>query len=150
MMARRQLLGAGAREGVHEVGLARGHQVEGVQHEHRGERKARHRDRDQADIDAAHEPARPLARRRVRRRGGVLLWDAGVFGGVIERYPNVRIAFVLMSLFSGIGILLYFAALLLLADTGARLLLAPAQLPVGIVTALIGVPVFLYLLSRER
>ena len=41
-------------------------------------------------------------------------------------------------------------ALLLLADTAARLLLAPAQLPVGIVTALIGVPVFLYLLSRER
>ena len=41
-------------------------------------------------------------------------------------------------------------ALLLLADTAARLLLAPAQLPVGIVTALIGVPVFLYLLFRER
>jgi iron complex transport system permease protein len=40
--------------------------------------------------------------------------------------------------------------LLLAADTLARLVFAPAQLPVGIVTALIGVPVFLYLLSRER
>jgi iron complex transport system permease protein len=40
--------------------------------------------------------------------------------------------------------------LLLAADTIARLVFAPAQLPVGIVTALVGVPVFLYLLSRER
>ncbi|HFQ92168.1 MAG TPA: iron ABC transporter permease, partial [Chromatiales bacterium] len=35
------------------------------------------------------------------------------------------------------------------ADTLARTLLAPQQLPVGIVTALIGVPVFLYLLHRN-
>jgi iron complex transport system permease protein len=42
--------------------------------------------------------------------------------------------------------------LLVLADTLARTVLAPRQLPVGILTALIGVPVFLYLLyhSRER
>lgn len=39
--------------------------------------------------------------------------------------------------------------LLLTADTLARTLLAPQQLPVGIVTALIGVPVFLFLLRRE-
>lgn len=38
--------------------------------------------------------------------------------------------------------------LLTLADTAARTLLAPAQLPVGAVTALVGVPVFLYLLRR--
>jgi iron complex transport system permease protein len=42
------------------------------------------------------------------------------------------------------------ASLLLLADVAARLLLAPAELPIGIVTALIGAPFFLYLLVRGR
>jgi iron complex transport system permease protein len=36
-----------------------------------------------------------------------------------------------------------------LADTLARTLIAPQQLPVGVLTALIGVPVFLFLLSRQ-
>lgn len=40
--------------------------------------------------------------------------------------------------------------LLTLADTLARTLFAPQQLPVGVVTALLGVPLFLYLLNRER
>ena len=40
-------------------------------------------------------------------------------------------------------------ALLMLADTLARTLIAPQQLPVGVLTALIGVPVFLFLLSRQ-
>lgn len=40
-------------------------------------------------------------------------------------------------------------ALLVLADTFARTVIAPQQLPVGVFTALIGVPLFLYLLSRE-
>lgn len=39
--------------------------------------------------------------------------------------------------------------LLVLADTAARTLFAPQQLPVGVVTALIGVPAFLYLLHRN-
>ena len=39
---------------------------------------------------------------------------------------------------------------LVLADVLARMLIAPQQLPVGVVTALIGVPVFLYLLNRTR
>lgn len=39
--------------------------------------------------------------------------------------------------------------LLVLADTLARTLVAPQQLPVGVVTALLGVPVFLYLLNRR-
>ncbi|MBM4182519.1 MAG: iron ABC transporter permease [Betaproteobacteria bacterium] len=38
--------------------------------------------------------------------------------------------------------------LLTLADTLARTLIAPRQLPVGVLTALIGVPVFLFLLAR--
>ncbi|MCE2679093.1 MAG: iron ABC transporter permease [Burkholderiales bacterium] len=41
------------------------------------------------------------------------------------------------------------ASLLVLSDMVARLLLAPQQLPVGVVTALIGAPVFLYLLQRR-
>ena len=40
-------------------------------------------------------------------------------------------------------------SLLLLADTLARTVIAPQQLPVGVLTALIGVPVFLILLSRQ-
>ncbi|MCY1271982.1 Hemin transport system permease protein HmuU [compost metagenome] len=42
------------------------------------------------------------------------------------------------------------ASLLLFADLAARLLLAPAELPIGIVTALIGAPFFIYLLVRGR
>jgi len=42
------------------------------------------------------------------------------------------------------------ASLLLLADVFARLVLAPAELPIGIVTALIGAPFFLFLLVRGR
>lgn len=41
-------------------------------------------------------------------------------------------------------------ALLTLADTLARTLIAPQQLPVGVITALVGVPSFLYLLHRSR
>jgi iron complex transport system permease protein len=40
-------------------------------------------------------------------------------------------------------------SLLVLADTLARTVVAPIQLPVGVLTALIGVPVFLYLLGRK-
>jgi len=39
--------------------------------------------------------------------------------------------------------------LLLLADTAARTVIAPQQLPVGVITALIGVPSFLFLLMRN-
>ena len=41
-------------------------------------------------------------------------------------------------------------ALLIVADTLARTLLAPRQLPVGALTAAIGVPLFLVLMSRVR
>jgi iron complex transport system permease protein len=41
------------------------------------------------------------------------------------------------------------AAFLLAADTVARTLLAPQQLPVGVVTAMVGAPIFLWLLSRR-
>jgi iron complex transport system permease protein len=42
------------------------------------------------------------------------------------------------------------AALLVSADTLARTIAAPAELPIGVVTALIGAPWFLVLLTREQ
>lgn len=39
--------------------------------------------------------------------------------------------------------------LLLLADTVARSVLAPQQLPVGVITAVLGVPAFMFLLTRN-
>jgi iron complex transport system permease protein len=42
------------------------------------------------------------------------------------------------------------AVLLVVADTFARTIAAPAELPIGIVTAVIGAPFFLYLLLRQR
>lgn len=42
------------------------------------------------------------------------------------------------------------AALLCGADTLARTLAAPAELPIGVITALCGAPVFIYLLLRQR
>ncbi|MEJ2503147.1 MAG: iron ABC transporter permease, partial [Gemmatimonadota bacterium] len=41
------------------------------------------------------------------------------------------------------------AAFLLVADTAARTVAAPVELPVGVVTALVGVPVFVVLLTRR-
>lgn len=42
------------------------------------------------------------------------------------------------------------SSLLLMADTLARTLVAPQQIPVGAITAIIGVPAFLFLLQRGR
>ena len=46
--------------------------------------------------------------------------------------------------------MLFGASLLLAADTVARVIAAPAELPIGIVTAIIGAPFFLTLLMRQR
>lgn len=45
---------------------------------------------------------------------------------------------------------LFGAVLMLAADTLARTLFAPTELPVGIVTSFVGVPFFLYLIIRRR
>ena len=42
------------------------------------------------------------------------------------------------------------AILMLLADTLSRCLLAPAELPIGILTALLGGPFFIYLIVRQK
>jgi iron complex transport system permease protein len=49
-----------------------------------------------------------------------------------------------------IGSALLGGIVLSLADLAARLLLAPAELPIGIVTSVIGVPVFIYLLRKNQ
>ena len=41
------------------------------------------------------------------------------------------------------------AIYLLIADTIARTVVSPAELPVGAITAVIGAPVFIYLLRRR-
>ncbi|MCW3088630.1 MAG: iron transporter permease [Sediminibacterium sp.] len=42
------------------------------------------------------------------------------------------------------------AILLTLADMGARLLLSPAEIPIGIITSLVGAPIFIILLKRTN
>ncbi|HEX7594314.1 MAG TPA: iron chelate uptake ABC transporter family permease subunit, partial [Anaerolineae bacterium] len=42
------------------------------------------------------------------------------------------------------------AIFLVLADLIARLVLAPSEVPLGVVTALIGAPFFIYLLRRTK
>ena len=42
------------------------------------------------------------------------------------------------------------ASMLLLADTVSRIVVAPAELPIGIVTAAVGAPFFLWILLRRR
>jgi iron complex transport system permease protein len=48
------------------------------------------------------------------------------------------------------GVILLGGTLLLFADALSRFVIAPRQLPVGVLTALLGVPLFLYLLYRSR
>lgn len=45
---------------------------------------------------------------------------------------------------------LFGASFLILADTAARTVISPAELPVGAITALFGAPYFIYLLKRRR
>lgn len=42
------------------------------------------------------------------------------------------------------------ALLLLLSDTLSRIIIAPSELPVGVITSLIGVPFFIYLIIRRK
>ncbi len=56
--------------------------------------------------------------------------------------PNHRHVLPLSMLFGG--------AFLIIADIVARTLIAPKELPIGVITALIGAPVFAFLLVRER
>ena len=46
--------------------------------------------------------------------------------------------------------LVYGASFLILADLGARTVVAPAELPIGVVTAFLGAPFFLLVLRSMR
>ncbi len=48
------------------------------------------------------------------------------------------------------GSILLGAALLVIADTAARTVVAPAEIPIGIITAAVGAPFFLVMLLRQR
>ncbi|MCE1166210.1 MAG: iron ABC transporter permease [Bacteroidetes bacterium] len=49
-----------------------------------------------------------------------------------------------------IGSALLGAIVMIVADMAARVVIAPAEMPIGIITAFIGAPVFLFLLYRNR
>lgn len=96
---------------------------------------------------------------RIKRR--VIVWTALLVGVCISL--TGLIGFVgliiphLLRLWRGTDyrrLLLHSALLgacfLLAADTLARTVVAPAELPIGILTALVGAPFFLWLLLRER
>jgi iron complex transport system permease protein len=76
---------------------------------------------------------------------------AGVIGFVGLVIPH------LIRLFAGsdhrhvlVGSALGGAIVLTAADALSRTIVAPAELPIGIVTALIGTPVFIWMLIRQR
>jgi iron complex transport system permease protein len=56
--------------------------------------------------------------------------------------PDHRYLLVFSALFG--------AVLLLNADLFSRVIFAPSELPISVVTGMIGAPVFLYLLLKER
>jgi iron complex transport system permease protein len=104
--------------------------------------------------------ARSLGVPVVRLRGGVYVLAALATAAAVTTAGSVGFVglivphLVRLSIGNDQRVLLPAAALaggalLTLADTLARTIVAPQQLPVGVLTALIGVPVFLYLLTRS-
>ncbi|MDP2824956.1 MAG: iron ABC transporter permease [Sulfuritalea sp.] len=85
----------------------------------------------------------------------VAVTTAGSIGFIGLVVPHlVRLAMIKLGWGNDQRLLLPAAALaggslLVLADTLARTVIAPQQLPVGVLTALLGVPVFLFLLGRQ-
>ncbi|MCZ7545833.1 MAG: iron ABC transporter permease [Anaerolineae bacterium] len=76
---------------------------------------------------------------------------SGVIGFVGLMAPHITRALVGADHARVIPVSILVGALLLLvADTAARVVLAPVELPVGILTAMIGGPFFLYLLARGQ
>jgi iron complex transport system permease protein len=76
---------------------------------------------------------------------------AGVIGFIGLIIPHlIRMMFTADHRLVIPGSALLGAALLTLADLIARTVVAPAELPIGILTALIGTPVFLYIIITER
>jgi iron complex transport system permease protein len=99
----------------------------------------------------------PVARRRRQAMlaasiaTGAAVAVAGAIGfvGLVVphalRLAGVRSSVALLPACAVVG-----AAFVVLVDAGARTMVAPVQLPVGALMAVVGVPVFLMLLLRER
>jgi iron complex transport system permease protein len=76
---------------------------------------------------------------------------AGVIGFIGLIIPHIlRMTFTADNRLVIPGSALLGAALLTAADMVARTIVAPAELPIGILTALIGTPVFMYIIVTER
>jgi iron complex transport system permease protein len=82
---------------------------------------------------------------------GAAVSFAGVIGFIGIIVPHL-IRLLLGPSHSGLlpASALFGAVLLLVADTVARTIAAPAEVPIGILTALVGAPFFLFLLLRQR
>ncbi|WP_245735163.1 FecCD family ABC transporter permease [Pedobacter hartonius] len=76
---------------------------------------------------------------------------AGIIGFIGLIVPHIlRMTFTADHRLVVPGSAILGAALLSLADLVARTIVVPAELPIGILTALIGTPVFLYIIITER
>ncbi len=82
---------------------------------------------------------------------GVSVSLAGIIGFVGLVIPHlIRVAFQSDNRLVLPASLLGGPLLLILADLAARVLVSPAELPIGIVTALVGAPFFIFLLVRAK
>lgn len=76
---------------------------------------------------------------------------SGVIGFIALVVPHIlRMAFTADHRLVLPGSAILGAALLVLADLVARTIASPAEIPIGILTALIGTPIFLYIIFSER
>ncbi len=81
---------------------------------------------------------------------GTLVSVSGIIGFVGLIIPHIcRIIFGIDNRIVFVSSFFIGALYLTIADTIARTIIAPAELPVGAITALIGAPVFIYLLKRK-
>ena len=103
--------------------------------------------------------ARSLGMRVERTRFGlsavaILAASTAIAVGGIVSFVGLVVPHVVRQLVGGdnrrlvVGCAFVGPALMTVADVGARLALSPAQIPVGIVTGLVGGPYFLYLMRR--
>lgn len=82
---------------------------------------------------------------------GVIVSISGVIGFVGLLIPHVtRLLFGADNRIVMPASFLIGASFLILADTIARTIISPAELPVGALTAIIGAPIFIYLLKRKN
>ena len=85
----------------------------------------------------------------IQERPGVVVGSVVGFVGLITPHLIRRVGGADHRVLLPAAVLLG-GSVLVLADTAARTLISPMQLPVGVLTAMIGVPVFLFLLYRRR